>query len=146
MPKLLATPVTVAIDRIIDAIEKFNLGGCNPYGPNVPVMGHSPLLFSLAGANVEFPFYAVDRPAETTGHQTIRTRHPVLYPMTRTMIMRQWHRVYAFDVLAGAVTGVKLLVDRRQDPELFVRHPDVSAHPWVFAVKNSLEPVALDAP
>ena len=116
---LLATPVTVALDRLIDAIEKFNLGGQNPYGPNVPVMGHSPLLFSLAGVNVEFPFYAVDRPAETNGHPTIRTRHPVLYPMTRAMIMRQWHRVYAFDVLAGAVTGVKLLVGRRQDPELF---------------------------
>ena len=66
--------------------------------------------------------------------------------MMQAMIMRRWHRVYGFDVLAGAVTGVKLLVDRRQDPELFVRHPDVSAHPRVFAVKNSPEPVALDAP
>jgi len=72
MPKLLATPVTVAIDRIIDAIEKFNLGGHNPYGPNVPVMGHSPLLFSLAGADVEFPFYAVDRPAENLASTSSR--------------------------------------------------------------------------
>ena len=62
--------------------------------------------------------------------------------MTRALIARQWHRVYAYDVTERAVVDVKLLVARKADPELFDKCLRPSAWPWIIAVRESKEPVA----
>jgi hypothetical protein len=141
---------TVRFDTLAEAIERFNRAGLNPFGPNIPVHGHSPLLLCLRGPgiDVEFPFHAADRNAETQAflHKTpgFRTRHSVLYPMTRALVARQWHRVYAYSVAQAEVVDVKLLVNRRQDPELFARYPAASAEPWLAALKAMREPVIVE--
>jgi hypothetical protein len=128
---------TVEFEAIVRAIEQFNQAGQNPFGPNVP------------GIDIEFEFYPMDRTAGTQEflkqNPSFRTRHPVLYPMTRALIQRQWHRVYAYNVEQAKVEAVKLLVSRKQDPDLFKQHPKASAYPWIFAVKESSEPIVLDA-
>jgi hypothetical protein len=145
---LLEQPVDVVFETVVDEIERFNRSGQNPYGPNVPVKTHAPLtlIFQGPGIDVEFPFYPEDRPEELRaaliGTPSFRTRHAVIYPMTRAMIARQRHRVYALDVQRKMVTGVGLLVTRQKDPELFLQHPDVSAWPWVHSINKSGEPLA----
>lgn len=147
--KLLPTPHTVTLEGMIAAIERFNQAGKNPFGPNVPVKSHCPLLFLFEGEgfHIEFPFYDEDREEKTKAalreDQTFQTRHAVLYPMTRALIQRQWHRVYAYDVLEGEVTDVKLLVSKKQDPDLIAKHPKASAYPWIFDAKNAPEPAML---
>src|ERR1700757_4166517 len=98
----------VSFDGMIQAIERFNGAGLNPFGPGVPVQTHDPLLFMMEFGQdivVEIPFYTADRDASAAAslaeHPGFRTRHSVLYPMTRTLIQRQWHRVYAYDVQQG---------------------------------------------
>jgi hypothetical protein len=146
--RLLPSPVPVTFDEIIAAIDQFNRAGRNPFGPNVPVALHSPLLFHLEGPGigVEFEFNAADRDAETLAflqkQRGFQTRHAIIYPMTRAMIARQWHRVYAYDVTARTVVDVKLLVARKDDPGLFAKYPRPSAFPWIFALRDSKEPVA----
>ena len=149
--RLLQAPIMVSFDGMINAIERFNDAGLNPFGPNIPVKTHSSLLFRMEfgpDVSVEISFYSADRDAREleflTEHPGFRTRHSVLYPMTRALIQRQWHRVYAFDVQRGDVTEAKLLVGRKQDPELFMNYPKASAWPWVLAVKDEKEPVSLD--
>ena len=145
---ILEQPVDVVFENVVDEIERFNLSGQNPHGPNVPVSSHAPLTFIMQGPgiDVEFPFYPEDRPEELRvflrSNPFFRTRHAVIYPMTRAMIARQWHRVYAFDVERKLVTGVRLLVTKQKDPELFLRYPDVSAWPWVYSITKSGEPLA----
>jgi hypothetical protein len=145
---ILEQPVDVVFENVVDEIERFNLSGQNPYGPNLPVKSHAPLTLIIQGPgiDVEFPFYPEDRPEELRAflrsNPCFRTRHAVIYPMTRAMIARQWHRVYAFDVERKLVTGVRLLVTKQKDPELFLRYPDVSAWPWVYSVTRSREPLA----
>lgn len=148
--RLLDSAVVMAFDAIAEAIERFNAAGLNPFGPNVPVRGHSPLLLGLQGPgiDVEIEFHAADRTPETRAflreNPSFRIRHPVLYPLTRALVARQWHRVYAYDVAHGEVVDVRLLVSRRQDPELFARHPGASAHPWLAALKAAPEPVVFE--
>jgi hypothetical protein len=149
--RLLQAPIMVSFEGMIKAIERFNGAGLNPFGPNVPVRTHSPLLFLMEFGQdivVEVPFYSVDRDASAAAflaeHPGFHTRHSVLYPMTRALIRRQWHRVYAYDVQRGDVTEVRLLVGRTQDAELFMKHPKASAWPWKLAVKEEKEPVSLD--
>ena len=145
---ILEQPVDVVFENVVDEIERFNLSGQNPYGPNLPVKSHAPLTLIIQGPgiDVEFPFYPEDRPEELRAflrsNPCFRTRHAVIYPMTRAMIARQWHRVYAFDVERKLVTGVRLLVTKQKDPELFLRYPDVSAWPWVYSITKSGEPLA----
>ena len=50
--------------------------------------------------------------------------------------------MYAFDVQQQAVVDVKLLVARKDDPEVFAKYPRPSAWPWIIAVRESKEPVA----
>jgi hypothetical protein len=149
--KLLQNPASVSFDGMVDAIERFNRAGLNPFGPNVPVRTHAPLTLLMEFApdiSVEIAFYAADRGAAARAflakHPGFRTRHSVLYPMTRAMIQRQWHRVYAYDVIKGEVSEVKLLAGRQQDPELFMKYPNASAWPWKSALKGELEPISLD--
>jgi len=145
---ILQQPVEVLFETVVDEIERFNRSGQNPHGPNVPVKSHAPLtlIFQGPGIDVEFPFYPEDRPEELRAAlistPSFRTRHAVIYPMTRAMIARQWHRVYAFNVQRQLVIGVRLLVAKQKDPELFLQHPDVSAWPWVYSVTRSGEPLA----
>jgi hypothetical protein len=145
---ILEHPVDVVFETVVDEIERFNRSGQNAHGPNVPVKSHAPLtlLFQGPGIEVEFPFYLEDRPDELqawlVSNPLFRTRHAVIYPMTRTMISKQWHRVYAFDVQRQLVIGVRLLVAKQKDPELFLQHPDVSAWPWVHSINKSGEPLA----
>lgn len=146
--RLLPEPATVCFQRVTEAIDAFNASGRNPFGPNVPVRSHSPLLFQIEGPgiSIEFEFEAGDRSAEAVEflkeYPSFLTRHAVIYPMTRALIARQWHRVYAFDVLSEMVVDVKLLVARKADPDLFARHLSPSAWPWIIAVRESREPVA----
>jgi hypothetical protein len=145
---ILEEPIEVVFETVMEEIERFNQAGFNPFGPNVPVKSHAPLtlIFDGPGIDVEFPFYPEDRPDNLVALLNLtpifRTRHAVIYPMTRTFISRQWHRVYAFDVERKFVTGVKLLVRKEQDPDLFFRFPDVSAWQWVNSVRKSVEPLA----
>jgi hypothetical protein len=147
---ILEHPVEVALETVVDEIERFNRSGKNPYGPNLPFKSHAPLtlIFQGPGIDVEFPLYPEDRSEELRAwlisNPRFRTRHGVIYPMTRAMIVRQWHRVYAFDVERKLVTGVRLLVTKQKDPELFLQHPDVSAWPWVHSINKSGEPLAWD--
>lgn len=93
--KLLPQAVSVEFERIVQAIERFNQAGLNPYGPNVPVGGHCPLLFKMEGPGiaVEFEFHPADRSAESAAFLAsapyFRTRRAVLHPMTRALIQRQ---------------------------------------------------------
>jgi hypothetical protein len=64
------------------------------------------------------------------------------YPMTRTLIKREWHRVYAFDAERKVVTAVRLLVRKDQDPGLFLQNPEASAWPRVRSISKSGEPLA----
>ncbi len=145
---ILQEPVEVVFETVVNEIERFNVSGQNPYGPNVPVKSHAPLtvIFQGPGIDVEFPFCPENRTEELQAllrsNPAFRTRHAVIYPMTRAMIAKQWHRVYAFDVARKVVTAVKLLVTKQKDPELFEKDPDVSAWPWVFSVTKSTEPMA----
>ena len=145
---ILEHPVEVIFETVVDEIERFNRSGENPFGPNVPVKSHAPLtlIFQGPGIDVEFPFYPENRPQDLRSvlRSTLgfKTRHAVIYPATRVMISRQWHRVYAFDVERTAVTGVKLLVTKTQDPELLRQHPEVSAWPWVHSINKSGEALA----
>jgi hypothetical protein len=147
-PTILPEPVDVVFETVVNQIERFNRPGQNPYGPNVPVKSHAPLTLILQGPgiDVEVPFYAEDRPEELRAalrsNAKFQTRHAVIYPQTRTMISRQWHRVYAFDVERKLVIGVKLLVTRTQDPELLQQHPEISAWPWVHSINKSGEALA----
>jgi hypothetical protein len=147
--KLLATPKTVTLEGMIHAINAFNESRQNPFGPNVPVRSHCPLLFCFEGKGfkIEFPFYPEDRDEKVKAllqeDQAFQTRHAVLFPMTRAMIQRQWHRVYAYEVERDEVTDVKLLVSKKQDPGLFEKHPKASAYPWVFDSNNAAEPAML---
>lgn len=148
--KLLDIPQVVLFDAIVEAIERFNQAGRNPFGPNVPVRGHRPLLLGLEGPgiNIEVEFHAADRTPETQAflreNRSFRSRHPVLYPMTRALVARQWHRVYAYDVARAEVVDVRLLANRAQDPELFVHHPNASAYPWLAAAKIAPEPLVFE--
>jgi len=147
---ILPNPVDVVFETVVNEIESFNRSGQNPYGPNVPVKANAPLtlIFEGPGIDVEFPFYPEDRPEalRTVLRSTpaFRTRHAVVYPMTRTLIKREWHRVYAFDAERKVVTAVRLLVrkDQDQDPGLFLQHPEASAWPWVRSISKSGEPLA----
>jgi hypothetical protein len=145
---ILENQVDVAFETVVNAIEQFNQSGQNPYGPNVPVKSHAPLtlIFQGPGIDVEVPFYPEDRPEELRtflrSNPSFRTRHSVIYPMTRTMISKQWHRVYSFDVERKVVTGVKLLVTRTQAPDLLRDNPDISAWPWVLSINESGEALA----
>jgi hypothetical protein len=129
MRTLLTSAHRVEFEAIVQAIDRFNSAGLNPFGPNVPVQSHSPLLLKLEGpgTSFEFQFYPKDRTAAVkaalAATPSFRTRHPVLYPMTRALIQRQWDRVYAYNVETASVTDVKLLVSRRNDPDLFRAHP-----------------------
>jgi len=150
MRTLLPSARTVEFEAIVRAIEQFNSAGLNPFGPSVPVQGHSPLLLHLEGpgTSFEFQFHPEDRAANVAASlassPSFKTRHPVLYPMTRTIIRCQWHRVYAYDVETEAVIDVKLLVSRRKDPELFKTCPEASAYPWFFAMMASAEPLVFE--
>src|ERR1022692_4565728 len=99
---ILPEPVDVVFETVVDEIERFNRAGQNPYGPNVPVKSHAPLTLIIQGSgiDVEFAFYAEDRSEDLRvalrTNPKFRTRHAVIYPATRVMISRQWHRVYAF--------------------------------------------------
>jgi hypothetical protein len=75
--KILNRPHTVAFGDIAEAIEVFNESNCNPFGPNIPVRDHSPLLLSLdePGIKVEFPFYVFDRDAGTPARQEGQEAH-----------------------------------------------------------------------
>jgi hypothetical protein len=146
--RLLPSPVPVTFDEIIAGIDRFNREGRNPFGPNVPVRSHSPLRFMLEGPGIgiEFEYLPSDRTPETVAflqkQPGFETRHAVIYPMTRALIARQWHRVYAYDVTERAVVDVKLFVARKADPELFDKYLRPSAWPWIIAVRESKEPVA----
>ena len=146
--RLLPTPVVVSFSSVITAIDAFNRSGRNQFGPNVPVKSHSPLLFKIEGPgiDIEFAFEAADRSPEAIAflkqQPTFPTQHAVIYPMTRAMIARQWHRVYAYDVQRQEVVDVKLLVARKADPELFAAYPRPSAWPWIIAVRAGKEPLA----
>jgi hypothetical protein len=149
--EILQAPISVALEARIGAIERFNKEGTNPYGPHVPVRSHSPLLFLMEYPpclDVEVPFYPHDRSAQDAafmaGNPGFHTRHALIFPMTRALIARQWHRVYAFDVRQHGFIDVKLLVGRKLDPELFEKDPTASAWPWVRAAKRADEPVASD--
>jgi hypothetical protein len=145
---ILEHPVDVVFETVANEIERFNLAGQNPYGPNVSIRSHAPLtlIFQGPGIDVEFPFYPEDRPEELRAAlistPSFQTRHAMIYPMTRAMISRQWHRVYAFDVQSKLVTEVRLLVTKQKDPDLFLDYPDVSAWPWVQSINKSVEPLA----
>lgn len=147
--RLLTKARTVHFANIVSAIERFNDAGLNPFGPNVPVGSHSPLLVKLEGPGmeVEFEVSPADRKAKTRVFLAVspsfRTRHAVLYPMTRALVQRQWTRVYAYNVRQSRVTDVRLLVCKEQDPVLFERHPKASAQAWILALKNASEPLAL---
>ncbi len=145
---ILQNPVEVEFETVVNEIKRFNQSGVNPFGPNVPVKWHATLRLIVQGPgiDVEFPFYPQDRSEEQrawlSSNPAFRTRHAVIYPMTRAMVAKQWHRVYAFDVERKLVTGVKLLVTKEKDPELFRQYPDVSAWPWVYSIKKSNEVLA----
>jgi hypothetical protein len=143
--RLLFSPVSVSFAGVIQAIDAFNKAGRNQFGPNVPVKSHSPLLFKIEGINLEFEFYASHRSPEAGAflkrHPTFLTRHVVIYPMTRALIARQWHRVYAFDVRRKEVVDVKLLVARTSDPELFLKFSRPSAWPWIMDARDTKEPL-----
>ena len=149
--EILPEPVAVSFEGMVAAIERYNQAGRNPFGPNVPVRSHSPLLFVMEWPgclDVQFPFYACDRDQRAVeflaANPLFHTRHALVFPMTRALIARQWHRAYAFDVRRQDVTNCKLLVSRKHAPELFDKYPFAGAWPWVVAAKESAEPVSLD--
>lgn len=133
---------------MVQAIERFNAAGLNPFGPSVRPRGGAPLLLRLEGRgiDVEFELHSGERAPESVAflrdNPGFRTRHSVLYPMTLAVKRQQWHRVYAYAVARYEVVGVRLLASSRQDPALIRQHTSVSADPWILAARGAMEPIA----
>lgn len=158
-PELLPEPRFVSLDSIRQAIRRFELAGKNPYGMNTPIPGGQPVWLEIrtgepaprktgpewpASPAFQIPLYTNDCDNEQKEAYTngvgIETDHAVLYPMTKAYVQRQWHRAYAYDVVLGEVTEVRLLVSEKQEPG-YKAAGHKSAHEWVLSVERSGKPV-----